>query len=254
MLPASSMLKAKNEACRVLSLTRAKTRHITAASCYKFALVGKVLLSLGEIWSWRLGVTTEENLSRTRYRKEGDAYVIDIRLKNARQMFDARDPAPFRERDLDDDAVRYFITAAQEFSLKTPLKLVVEFTEETFESIDVAALDQAIRLHFKYEADALRGRLRSTFRSGRLFLLIGGLVLLGCVLVERYIRTFQSPVEFESILREGPIIGVWVAMWRPIETFLYDWWPIREKELHFKKLAASEIKIYSVKAPTPATS
>ena len=26
--------------------------------------------------------------------------------------------------------------------------------------------------------------------------------------------------------REGLIIVGWVAMWRPLEIFLYDWWPI----------------------------
>ena len=32
---------------------------------------------------------------------------------------------------------------------------------------------------------------------------------------------------FAAVLREGFIIGGWVAMWRPLEVFLYDWWPIR---------------------------
>jgi hypothetical protein len=32
---------------------------------------------------------------------------------------------------------------------------------------------------------------------------------------------------FANVFREGLLIGGWVAMWRPIEVFLYDWWPIR---------------------------
>ena len=30
-----------------------------------------------------------------------------------------------------------------------------------------------------------------------------------------------------EILRESLLIGGWVATWRPMEVFLYDWWPIR---------------------------
>ena len=41
----------------------------------------------------------------SRYRIEGDQICIDIRLRSARQLFDGRDPAPFRERDLDQNAV-----------------------------------------------------------------------------------------------------------------------------------------------------
>jgi hypothetical protein len=29
-----------------------------------------------------------------------------------------------------------------------------------------------------------------------------------------------------AVLRENLLVGGWVAMWRPIEIFLYDWWPI----------------------------
>lgn len=40
-----------------------------------------------------------------RYRMEGGQTCIDIKLRNADQLFDGRDPAPFRDRDLDDDAL-----------------------------------------------------------------------------------------------------------------------------------------------------
>ena len=29
-----------------------------------------------------------------------------------------------------------------------------------------------------------------------------------------------------EILKESLLIGGWVAMWRPLEIFLYGWWPI----------------------------
>jgi len=32
--------------------------------------------------------------------------------KSARQLFDMRDPSPFRERDLDDDAVEYLLLSS----------------------------------------------------------------------------------------------------------------------------------------------
>ena len=35
------------------------------------------------------------------------------------------------------------------------------------------------------------------------------------------------------LIRESLLIVVWVAMWRPLEIFLYDWWPILgERRLH----------------------
>jgi hypothetical protein len=35
------------------------------------------------------------------------------------------------------------------------------------------------------------------------------------------------------LFRESLLIVGWVAMWRPLEIFLYDWWPIAgERRLH----------------------
>lgn len=46
-----------------------------------------------------------------------------------------------------------------------------------------------------------------------------------------------------GILREGFLIGGWVAMWRPLEVFLYDWWPIRAEARHFERLSTIPVRI-----------
>ncbi len=57
-----------------------------------------------------------------RYRTEGGKTCIDIRLKTAHQLFDGRDPAPFRERDLDENAVDYIVGAFEELPAKAEVK------------------------------------------------------------------------------------------------------------------------------------
>ena len=46
-----------------------------------------------------------------------------------------------------------------------------------------------------------------------------------------------------EILRESLLIGGWVAMWRPMEMFLYDWWPIRSEARLFDRLSAMPVRI-----------
>ena len=38
------------------------------------------------------------------------------------------------------------------------------------------------------------------------------------------------------------ILG-WVANWRPIEIFLYDWWPLLQRRRLFQRLAAAQVAI-----------
>ena len=45
-----------------------------------------------------------------------------------------------------------------------------------------------------------------------------------------------------SLLRESLVIGGWVAMWRPLEIYLYDWWPRRIGRI-YEKLSRVPVEI-----------
>ena len=53
-----------------------------------------------------------------------------------------------------------------------------------------------------------------------------------------------------KILHEGLFIVGWVAMWRPIEIFLYDWVPIERDQPIFRKLSNVPIEIKPLDQPT----
>ena len=56
-----------------------------------------------------------------------------------------------------------------------------------------------------------------------------------------------------ELLKESVLIGGWVAMWRPIEIFLYDWWPILAEARLYDRLAAMPVRIqYSSTAASDA--
>ncbi|HEY7641706.1 MAG TPA: hypothetical protein VH814_18390 [Steroidobacteraceae bacterium] len=40
-----------------------------------------------------------------------------------------------------------------------------------------------------------------------------------------------------AVLSEGLLILGWVAMWKPVEIFLYDWWPEFDKERLFARIS-----------------
>jgi hypothetical protein len=45
------------------------------------------------------------------------------------------------------------------------------------------------------------------------------------------------------LFRESLIIVGWVALWRPLEIFLYDWWPIARSRQLYKRLAAASVTL-----------
>ena len=46
-----------------------------------------------------------------------------------------------------------------------------------------------------------------------------------------------------EVLRECLLIGGWVAMWRPLEIFLYDLWPIRADARVFDRLTTMPVRV-----------
>lgn len=61
----------------------------------------------------------------------------------------------------------------------------------------------------------------------------------------RWIMRFSRPTPgaFEGLARESLTIAGWVAMWRPMEIYLYDWWPLRRRGKLFEKLSRIQVEV-----------
>jgi len=178
----------------------------------------------------------------SRYRQESGRSVIDFRVRHSGQLFDGRDPAPFRERDLDEHAVRYLLDAAQEIPRANPLKIVVTVSEEPQPVVPTADIAEAVRSHFRYERDQVQRRFREHVRRGRMALVVG-LAALFLFLSLAGVTESMVPVPFREILREGFVIMGWVSMWRPLEALLYDWWPMVDERRQITRLLEAELAV-----------
>ena len=177
-----------------------------------------------------------------RYRVEDGRTCIDIRLRDVRQLFDLRDPAPFRERDLDEDAVEYICAAAEEIAATAELKVVLHFEERGTLDLPAAAIEAAVRAHFTYAREQVNRRLRQQRRFGRLTLAVGLSVLVTLLSLAQLVRALPLGAAGE-ILREGLVITGWVAMWRPLEVLLYDWWPLVQTRRRIERILAAPIEV-----------
>lgn len=178
----------------------------------------------------------------TRYRRENDVIYIDIRVRTWRQLFDSRDPAPFRERDLDDDAVAYIVTSYHENRSAPRVELVLHIAEPLDGGMTPAILREAIHAFFAHERFLTIGRRAQSFREGRTALFIGFVFLAFCMIVAQWASSFELGV-LALPVREGLTILGWVAMWRPVDILLYSWWPLVGRIADYDKLSAIPIEI-----------
>ncbi|HLF58489.1 MAG TPA: hypothetical protein VI732_02555 [Alphaproteobacteria bacterium] len=187
---------------------------------------------------------------RALYRREGGATLIELRLSNVHQLFDSFDPAPFPERSLDDEAEAYIIGSAEDISIGEPIKLVFYLPPDQRALTETIGLGDAIHNYFDYRLRGAQRQLRHQRRDGRITLIIGLAFLFACIGLRQIVSSFP-PGMLQEIIAEGLLISGWVAMWRPLDIFLYGWWPLRRSCAVFAKLKAVPVEVRPLaEAPT----
>lgn len=171
------------------------------------------------------------------YKKEGAYSLVEMKLSEIRQLFNSFDPAPFREKDLDAHAETYILDSVRELPLSTPVKLVIHLPAGSCTNEMIEAVPAAVQTYFTYRAEITAKSLRAMLQQGRTALIIGVLFLFTCLAAQQLLSSLHKSGLFWSILEEGFLISGWVAMWRPMDVFLYEWWPIRRSLKVYRKLS-----------------
>jgi hypothetical protein len=85
--------------------------------------------------------------------------------------------------------------------------------------------------------------LKELFRVGWRALAIGLIVLFLSVIIGQTVVANLAPRPIGRVIEESLLIFGWVANWRPIEIFLYEWWPIVRRRNLYQRLAAAQVEL-----------
>ena len=167
---------------------------------------------------------------------------VELKLRTPRQLFDERDPAPFRERDLDDDAAQYILSSYREIEDPHNVKISLYFESMDDFRASTREIRDAIHAHFAFQANLKRRELKDVLRHGGISLIIG-LTFLGICAYFGH-GAANKPTDFLGSMRyEAFFIMAWVSMWKPVSTFLYEWWPLAESMQLYRRLSHIEVEV-----------
>jgi len=175
-------------------------------------------------------------------RTQGEIHRVELNLREVNQLFNTIDPSPFRERDLDRDAEEFIISWTRDFPLREPVVLVVYLSELPAGKDIEPIVEQSVQNYFAYRARINQMEFRQLMKDGRHSLLIGGLFLGACLTLSHAL-VGQASGTFLSVARESLTIAGWVAMWQPMEIFLYQWWPLRRRGRIFEKMSRMKVEV-----------
>ncbi len=181
-------------------------------------------------------------------RAASDSGRIEVHIRDLEQLFHTLDASPFHDRSLDREAEEFIVGNAREISAHIPLTLIVYLSQKTDLPDPGRNVADAVHAHFGRRAAQSDWELRELFRRGRATLVIGVPILAAALITGEMLAQTMGMRPLPGIVRESLIIGGWVAMWRPMEIFLYDWWPIRDQRRMFERLERMTVQV--VPAPS----
>jgi hypothetical protein len=178
------------------------------------------------------------------YRREGNDLLIEVRLNTVRQLFNTLDPSPFHEKDLDSAAEHYLVSAVEELPADADFKVVVHLPAAELATAQARLLPEAIHNYFAWQTSEAHRRLRGHLREARDALVLGTLFLALCVTMSAFVGTHLTGLLAE-FLSEGTLIIGWVALWRPVDLFLYAWRPLRRQWRNLERIAGASVELRS---------
>ena len=166
---------------------------------------------------------------------------IAIELRDFTQLFNPIDSSPFQNKDLNLDVEEFIVSSAQEYLPGETLRLNIHLEQWPADD-PTELLCHAVHNYFEYRATLNRLEFRRLMKRGRVSLIIGLLFLAACLLSSRLLLGDHEGT-WATILRESLTIAGWVAMWRPMEIYLYDWWPLRRRAQIYEKLSRMPVEV-----------
>lgn len=171
-------------------------------------------------------------------------HSLELRVRELQQLFNLLDPSPFLTKDLARSAEAYIESWALSLPRSSRLHLTIHVEQMVSAEEASELMADAIHNHYAYKSDLVRGELRQLLRQGRISLAIGLAFVSACLLAA---ETIAHPGHgtAANIARESLTIIGWVAMWRPVQIFLYDWWPIVGRIHVYENLKYARVAVMS---------
>jgi hypothetical protein len=177
------------------------------------------------------------------YRVEDGRVLIEMKLSSVTQLFNSFDPAPFHEKELDNNAENYIVDIVNDFPPKTLFKIVIYLPDIIIDTKDALDIPKAIRGHFDYKSLVQKRKFRQRFIYGEFALIVGLSFLAIATIASMAIDAYSSSYPVAHFIAKALEVTGWVAMWEPVTVFLFQLWPIIKQRKVYEKISRMEIDI-----------
>ena len=166
---------------------------------------------------------------------------IQLPLQSVNDLWLSPAAPEFCKHRLNNATEEYIVEEARAAKQNDKLRIVISIPASELHHDN--EMEKAIRQHFRYRTEQSKRKLNRTLQLGWRSLIIGFIFLVAILLLTQFGSTYLFKGNLGLIIRESLIILGWVALWRPADYLLYEWYPIRREMKLFEKLAVTDISV-----------
>jgi len=174
--------------------------------------------------------------------------TVRVHVREEAQLYNALDPSPFWDRDLDRNAAEFIEGEFREHRLAGEWHLEVQAPAG---HVDVRTLQTAITTYYDRLVQSARRELKEHLRAARIGTFTGLALFAAIIAIRRLLLAAVN--DLPLAIDEGLILVAWLMLWRPAETLLYDWIPLHRKRRLYERLRGIRVTVTD-KASPPARS
>jgi len=204
------------------------------------AMFGMRSVNVAETFTGPFSLVTA--VAKRRKRRPLPHHRIELNLRDLNQLFNSMDPSPVHEKDLDENAEEFIVSWVNEYHRHDPVTLVVHLNQFPEGPHPKEIVEKAVHHYFSHRAQLNHIEFKHLMKQGRMSLTIGLVFLTVCLLASELLNDLGGGT-FNRLLRESLMIGGTVAMWRPMEIYLYSWWPLRRRGQIYEKMSRMDVEV-----------
>jgi hypothetical protein len=178
--------------------------------------------------------------------KPGQMHEIEICLDDINHLFSAPETDYFAEKPVYYSGLDTAVIEIRKAGRRSEHRLVILLPAEKISPELHEAARRALAYYCAHKIEESRREVSLLRREGFEALQTGLVFMAVCLSVSLYVsKQIWIPELIQTFVGQGLSVVAWVSMWKPIDIFLYQWWPHWQTRFVFDKIRKSELVIRS---------
>ena len=150
---------------------------------------------------------------------------IELRIAYPAQFYNLLDPAPNDEKEINQATESYIMDSLEDMpnDKRGSARIILYLDETLYEDEKTRTdMEQAIHSHFALRLCSATQKYKQAVNKGRRYLVRGLIFLLVCLILSSVVTSIHNQNDIIYAIGQSFVIIGWVALWRPVEFYLYD--------------------------------